>query len=50
VLPGDLQRFYADLGDMHTLTPKTKEDIKFQKWLIVKVNPGKFHISGNCVL
>jgi hypothetical protein len=29
VLHGDLQRLYYDLGDMHTLTLKIKEGIKF---------------------
>jgi hypothetical protein len=29
VLYGDLQLLYYDLGDMHTLTLKIKEDIKF---------------------
>jgi hypothetical protein len=42
VLHGDLQRKYSDLGDIHTLTPKTKEDIEFQRGLIVKLNPEKF--------
>jgi hypothetical protein len=41
---GDLQGFYSDLGDMHTLTLKIKEDIEFQIGLIVKLNPGKFPV------
>jgi hypothetical protein len=41
VLQGDLKWFKFDLGDMHTRTPKTKEDIEFQRWLIVKLNHGK---------
>jgi hypothetical protein len=34
---------------MHTLTSKTQEDIEFQRGLIVKLNPEKFHKSRNCV-
>jgi hypothetical protein len=30
-----------DLGDMITLTLKVKEDIEFQKGIIVKLKPGK---------
>jgi hypothetical protein len=29
VLHGDIDRLYYDLDDMHTLTLKIKEDIKF---------------------
>jgi hypothetical protein len=42
VLHGDLQRLDHDLGDMHTLTLKIKEDIEFQRGISVKLNPGKF--------
>jgi hypothetical protein len=49
VLHGDLQRLDYDLDDMHTLTPQIKEDIKFQRRLIVELNPGTFPRSGNCV-
>jgi hypothetical protein len=42
MLHGDLQRLYYDLGDMHTLTLKIKEDIEFQTGLIIKLNSGKF--------
>jgi hypothetical protein len=42
VLYGDLQRLSYDLGDMDTLTPQIKEDIEFQRGLVVKLNPGKF--------
>jgi hypothetical protein len=31
VLHGDLQRMDYDLGDMHTLTLKSQEDIEFQR-------------------
>jgi hypothetical protein len=31
VFHGDLQKMDYDLGDMHTLTLKIKEDIEFQK-------------------
>jgi hypothetical protein len=40
-LRGDLQRLDYDLGDMNTLTLNIKEDIKFQRGINVKVNPGK---------
>jgi hypothetical protein len=49
MLHGDLQRFDSDLGDMNTLTPKTKEDIEFQIGLIVKPNGGNFSKSRNGV-
>jgi hypothetical protein len=42
VFHGDLQRLDYDLGDMHTLTLKSKEDIEFQIGMNVKLNPGKF--------
>jgi hypothetical protein len=38
VLHSDLQRLYYDLGDMHILTLKIKEDIEFQKGINVKLN------------
>jgi hypothetical protein len=41
-LHGDLQRLDYDLGDMNTLTLNIKEDIKFQRGINIKVNPGKF--------
>jgi hypothetical protein len=41
-LHGDLQRLDYDLGDMNTLTLNIKEDIKFQRGINGKVNPGKF--------
>jgi hypothetical protein len=44
VLYGDLQRLYSYLRDMYTLTPKTKEDIEFQRGLIFKLNPRKFRV------
>jgi hypothetical protein len=50
ILHGDLKRFYSDLGDMHILNPKNKEDIEFQKGLIVKLNPEKISKSKNCVV
>jgi hypothetical protein len=37
VLHDDLQRLYYDLGDMHTPTLKIKENMEFQKGLIVKL-------------
>jgi hypothetical protein len=42
VFHGDLQGLYYDLGDMHTLTLKIKEDIEFQIGTNVKLNPRKF--------
>jgi hypothetical protein len=39
VLHGDLQRLYYDLDDMYILTPKIKEDIEFQKGIIIKLKP-----------
>jgi hypothetical protein len=41
VLYGDIQRLYYDMGDMYLLTPKIKEDIEFQRGIIVKLKPGK---------
>jgi hypothetical protein len=38
----DLHGLDYDLGDFDTLTPQIKEDIKFQKGLIVKLSSGKF--------
>jgi hypothetical protein len=45
VLHGDLERLKYDLGDMLTLTPQIKEDIEFQRGLVVKLNPGNFSLS-----
>jgi hypothetical protein len=47
VLHCDLQRLDYDLGDMHTPTPKIKEDIEFQSGLIVKLLSWKFFKSEN---
>jgi hypothetical protein len=47
VLHGDLQGFQYDLGDMHTLNLKMKEDIKFQRGLIVKLLSWKFFLCEN---
>ncbi len=44
VLHGDLQRLDYDLGDMHTLTLKIKEDIEFQRGINVKLNPEFFSV------
>jgi hypothetical protein len=38
VLHGDLQRLHYGLGDMDRLTPQIKEDIKFQRGLVVKLS------------
>jgi hypothetical protein len=40
VLHADIQRLNYDLGDMHTLTLKIKEDIEFQRGINVKLNTG----------
>jgi hypothetical protein len=45
VLHGDLQRLYYDLNDMHTPYPNIKEDIKFQRGLIVKLLSWKIFLS-----
>jgi hypothetical protein len=37
---GDLQILEYDMGDKHTITPKIKKDIKFEKGLSVKLNSG----------
>jgi hypothetical protein len=42
VFHGDLQGLDYDLGDIHTLTLKIKEDIEFQRGINVKLNPGNF--------
>jgi hypothetical protein len=47
VLHGDLQRLGYDLDDIHTLTLKIKEDIKFQRGINVKLNPEKNSKSVN---
>jgi hypothetical protein len=36
-----LQRLDYDLGDMYTLTPHIKEDIEFQRYIIIKLKSGK---------
>jgi hypothetical protein len=46
-LHSDLQRLEYDLGDMHTLTLKIKEDIEFQIGMDIKLNPGKFYAHTN---
>jgi hypothetical protein len=43
---GDLQRLYYDLGDVHILTLKIKEDIEFQRGMNVKPNPEIFLSLG----
>jgi hypothetical protein len=45
VLHGDLQKLDYDLGHMDILTHQIKEDIEFQRGLVVKLNPGKFSRS-----
>jgi hypothetical protein len=47
VLHGDLQRLKYDIRDIHTLTLKIKEDIKFQRGINVKLNPEKNSKSVN---
>jgi hypothetical protein len=39
---GDLQGLDYDLDDLDILTPQIKEDIEFQKGLVVKLNSRKF--------
>jgi hypothetical protein len=45
LLHGDLQRLDYDLGDRYTLNPKIKEDVEFQRGIIVKLKPGKISLS-----
>jgi hypothetical protein len=45
VFHGGLQRLDYDLGGMHTLTLKIKEDIEFQRGLNVKLNPECLKLS-----
>jgi hypothetical protein len=45
VLHGDLQRLDYYLGDMDTPTPKIKEDIEFQRAIIVKLLSWKFFLG-----
>jgi hypothetical protein len=39
LLHGDLQRLYYDLDNSYTLTSKIKEDIEFQREILVKLKP-----------
>jgi hypothetical protein len=41
VLHGDLKELYYDMGDFDTLIHEIREDIEFQKGLIVKLSSGK---------
>jgi hypothetical protein len=41
VLHFDIQGLDYDLGYMNTLTPQIKEDIEFQRGIIVKLKPEK---------
>jgi hypothetical protein len=48
VLHSNLQGLDYDLGDLDTLTPHIKEDIEFQRGLVVKLSSGKISQSvGN---
>jgi hypothetical protein len=47
VLHCDIQGLDYDLGDMNTLTPQIKEDIEFQRGIIVKLKPEKSPKSRN---
>jgi hypothetical protein len=49
VLHGDDHRLDYDLVDIYTPTPKIKEDIEFQRGLIIKLKPEIFPESGNRV-
>jgi hypothetical protein len=42
LLHADLERLDYDLDDKYILTSKIKEDIEFQRGIIVKLKPGKF--------
>jgi hypothetical protein len=43
---GELQRFYYDLSDRYTPIPKIKEDIEFQRGIIVMLKPEIFLSLG----
>ncbi len=47
VIHGDLQGLYYDLGDLDTLTPQIKDDIEFQKGLVVRLSSDFFSSLGN---
>jgi hypothetical protein len=47
VIHGDLQGLYYDLGDLDTLTPQIKDDIEFQKGLVVKLSSDFFSSLEN---
>jgi hypothetical protein len=49
LIHGGLQRSYYDLGDRYTLTPKIKEDIEFQRGIIVKLKHGKSHLETELI-
>jgi hypothetical protein len=42
LLHGDLQRLDYDLGDRYTLNSMIKEDIEFQRGILIKLKPGNF--------
>jgi hypothetical protein len=44
VIHGDLQRWYYDLDNINALTLKIKEDIEFQRRIIVMLNPEKIPV------
>jgi hypothetical protein len=46
VLHVDLKGLGYELGDLDTLNPQIKEDIEFQRALVVKLSSGKFWLSG----
>jgi hypothetical protein len=46
---GDLRILYYDLGEIHMLTPKIKEDIEFQRELIVKLKHEKSHLKTELI-
>jgi hypothetical protein len=50
VLHGDLQRLDYDLGDMNTPTLKIKEDIEFQRGLIIKRLSWKYFLFENGIV
>jgi hypothetical protein len=41
-LYGDLQILHYNLGDMDPLTNHIREDIEFQRGLVIKLSSGKF--------
>jgi hypothetical protein len=46
MIHSDVKTMHYDLDDMHKPTSRIEEYIEFQRWLIIKLNRGKFRKSG----